>query len=101
MQVHLQLERASGTSLLQLDVDIREEGVEQDVCLPVSCQDGQLARPVMLRATATAGSNLDVVVSPKRLASNLESSQQDSSKCFGEIDTPADVSITCKEKPSG
>ena len=62
---------------------------------------GRLAEPVTLKATATAVTNLDIRVRPESLDTNLEGLLQNSAKCYGEITTPADVSITCERKVSG
>ena len=101
MDIELQLEGASQVPLQKIDLDITEEGSEQDVCLAVPCRDGQLTEPMMLKATSRAGSSLNIDVSPGELDSNFEGLHDNSADCFGDLMTPADINVTCNKQEPG
>ena len=100
--IQLRLEGASPVPLYELNLDISEEGNEQDVCLPVPCKDGQLTESMKLKATSIAGSSLNIDdVSPEKLDTDFRGLQEDSADCFGDASTPGDINITCKEQQPG
>ena len=71
---------------------------DQDVCLSVPCRGGRLEEPVKLMATSTAINDLDIVVSPQSLDSNLvDLLVQDSSECF-DPETEVGATVTCGEE---
>ena len=80
----------------QSDLTIPVRGEEQDICLSVPCSDGQ----VQLTAASTTRDDLDIVVSPQYLDSQLVT--QDGSGCF-DPSTEVAATITCsgEQSPAG
>ena len=99
--IQLRLEGTDTVLLQGLDLDVSKAGNEQDMCLPVPCQDGILTRLVKLVATSEVGRSLNIVVSPEKLGANFQRYQQESARCLGNSKKPADVTVTCKEQKLG
>ena len=95
LDVSLQLKGLGQDPLKELKVDIGKEDSEEDVCLSVPCKGGRLTEPMRIIAKASADEELVIAVSPEQLPVDFSGLKEDSTNCYGDPFTPADVNVTC------